>query len=189
MCREVGHPDMVLLAAAQARVEGAVGVAIRKILRADDHPIDRTITADGTRKMQQSWRDYLAAVGLTEDEFWPLFNGWTTLDSRSSAPGRPKPFVERVRRFGRPGGLAKQLRRGARPGPSVLLVEGDGRRARPDRRRLEPAEVHPIQRRQPRERDVGLALARSSSPRQSPRHPRRPGSPVPCGSSVRTPAS
>jgi len=47
MHREVGHPDMVLLAATQARVEGAAGAAMRKILRADEYPIDIRMYAVG----------------------------------------------------------------------------------------------------------------------------------------------
>ena len=41
---------------------------------------NKTITKDGTREMQQSWKDYLGCLNMTEDEFWPLFHGWTTFE-------------------------------------------------------------------------------------------------------------
>ena len=63
-----------------ARAPDPNGGVIDDCLVSLQRATNRTITADGTRKMQQAWKDYLAAIGMTEDEFWPLFNGWTTLD-------------------------------------------------------------------------------------------------------------
>jgi hypothetical protein len=42
--------------------------------------VNKTLHKDGTREMAQPWREYLKAIGLSEDGFWELFNGWTTLE-------------------------------------------------------------------------------------------------------------
>jgi hypothetical protein len=42
--------------------------------------VNKTLKKDGAREMEQPWREYLKAIGLSEDGFWELFNGWTTLE-------------------------------------------------------------------------------------------------------------